>query len=148
MVADDKVDAHLLRLSNLVDGLDATVEDDDQLHSCLGSMVEALLADAVALFVAVGDVILDVGVELLQEAKDQCYGSTSVDIVVTINHDALLAAHRVVQTVDGNIHVVHQERVDQLAEQWTQESLCCRLRAYATLDEQLGHHRTRVEFLC
>ena len=142
VVADDEVNAQLLGVADFLDGLNAAVEHDNQFHAVLCRQVESLLADAVAFFVAVGDIVLQVGVELLQELVDQCHGGASVHVVVAIYHDALFAPHGVVQTVYGHVHVVHQEGVYEFAQHWPEESLRRRLCAYAPLQQQFGQHRT------
>jgi len=83
----------------------------------------------------------------LQEAVDQCHGRAAVYVVVAIDHDAFLASHGVVQSVNGNVHVVHQERVYELAQQGPEKTLGGRLGAYAAPYEQAGHHRTGVQLL-
>ena len=60
MVADDKVNTQRLCIGYLLDGLDTTVQHDNQFHTRLGGIVQRFLADAIALLVAVGYVILDV----------------------------------------------------------------------------------------
>ena len=147
MVADDKVDAECLGIGNLVDGFDATVEHDDKLHASLCGMVDALAAHPVAFFIAAGDVVFDVRIELLQKLVDQSHRRTAVDVVVTIHHNALFAPHGVVQTVYGYVHVVHQKRVNQLTKHRTEEALCSALRLDATLDEQARQHRAHADFL-
>ena len=70
VVADDEVDAFLFCVGHFVDGLYAAVEDDDELHACLGGIVHALVRDAISLVVSVGDGVVDVGVVLLNEFID------------------------------------------------------------------------------
>ena len=123
MVADDEVDAERLGVGYLFNGFDTTVENDDEFHACLLGVVDAFLANAVAFVVAVGDVILYVGVELLYELVHQCYRSASVHVVVAVNKDALLATHRVVEAVDGEVHVLHEEGVDEVCQLRVEESL-------------------------
>ena len=123
MVADDEVDAERLGVGYLFNGFDATVEDDDEFHACLLGVVDAFLAHAVAFVVAVGDVILYVRVELLYELVHQCYRRATVHVVVAVNKDALLATHRVVEAVDGEVHVLHEEGVDEVCQLRVEESL-------------------------
>ena len=114
VVADDEVDAFLLGVGYLVGSLDAAVEHDDEADARLAGIVDALPRDAVAVFVAVGDVVVDVAVELLQEAVDQCHGGASVHVVVAIDEDAFLAAQGFVQSAHGLLHVLEEERVVQV----------------------------------
>ena len=112
MVADNKVYALFLCIGNLLDGFDAAIEDNDQFHLRFLCVIYSLLAHTIALLVAVGDLVVDVGIELLQELIDECHGCTAVHIIVAINENTLFAPHCVIQPVDSNIHVLHQERVD------------------------------------
>ena len=147
MVADDEVDAETLGIGDHVVRLDATVEDDDQLHPRLVGIVDAFLAHAIPLVVAVGDIIIDVRIELLQKLVHQCHGGAAVDIVVTIDEHALLAPHSVVEPVHCHIHILHQERIDEVGELGTEEPLCSALRRDATAYEQVGKDRTHFELL-
>ena len=147
VVADDEVDAPLLGVCYLVDGLDAAVEHDDEFHTCLCCVVYALSAYSVSLALAVGYVVVDVGIELLQKLVHQCDGCAAVDVVVAVDHDALLASHGVVQPVDGYVHVVHQEWIDKLVEHGSEESLGRAFRLDASLYEQFGHDGAHADFL-
>ena len=40
MVADNEVDAQRLGVSNLLNGFDATVEDDNKCHTCINGIFE------------------------------------------------------------------------------------------------------------
>ena len=123
MVAYDEVDAETLGIGYFVNGLDAAVEDYDELYTRLLGIVDALLAHTVALVVTVGDVILDVGVELLYKLIHQRYSRASVYVVIAIHQDALLAPHSVVKAVDGQVHILHEERIDKVGQLRMEESL-------------------------
>ena len=101
MITDDEVYAKTLGIFYLLDGLDATVKDDDKFDTRLVRKVDSLLAHSISLVIAVGDVVVDVGIELLQELKDQSNGGAAIHIVVAIDQDALLASHRIIQAVNG-----------------------------------------------
>ena len=122
MVADDEVDALFLSIGNLLDRLDAAVEHDNQSYACRLGEIHTFSADAVALLIAVGDVEIDVGCELLQESVDERHGRTTVDVVVAVHQYAFLASERPVQAVHGHPHVAKQEGVEQLAQLWAEET--------------------------
>ena len=96
MVADDEVDTLFFGIRNLVDSFDAAVEDYNKLYTLLFGIVDTLAAHSVALFIAVGNVVFDVGIELLQELVYQSHSGTSVYIVVAIDEYTLLASHSIV----------------------------------------------------
>ena len=114
MVTDNKVYAQFLGIGYLFDSLDAAVEHDDEFHTCFCRKLYSFPAHSVPFLFTVGDVVVDVGIELLQELIHQSHCRTPVYVVVAIHHDALFAPHCVVQTVYCHVHVVHQERVYQL----------------------------------
>ena len=87
VVADDEVDAFALGVCNLLHGLDAAIEGDDERDAVLGGIVDTLVGDAVTLVVAVGDVVVEPRVEILQELVYQRYGRRSVHVVIAINHN-------------------------------------------------------------
>ena len=147
VVADDEVDAERLGVGYLFNSLDAAVEDDDELHAGLLGVVDAFLAHAVAFVVAVGNVIVDIGVKLLQELIDQCHSRATVNIVVAINEHSLLTSHGIVEPVHGHVHVLHQERVDEVGKLRAEKPLGGTFRSDASLDEQSRKSRAHAEFL-
>ena len=90
MVADDEVYAKAFGIFYLLDSLDAAIQDDDKFYTGLVGKVDSFLAHSVAFVVTVGDVVVNVGIELLQESIHQCYGSASVYVVVAVYEDAFL----------------------------------------------------------
>ena len=64
MVADDKVDAFPLGVCHLVGGLNATIKHDDKSDTRLAGIIDSLSRNAIAILVAVRDVIVNVAVEL------------------------------------------------------------------------------------
>ena len=114
MIADNEINATLFGIGYLFDCLDATVEHDNEFNTCFCCKVYTLTTYSVTLAFAIGNVIVDVGIELLQKLVDQCYRRTPVHVVVAIYHDALFAPHRIVQAIYGYVHVIHQEGVNQL----------------------------------
>ena len=123
MVANDEVDAETLCIGYLFNGLDATVKNNDELYARLLGIVNALLAYTISLIVAIGNIILDVGVELLYKLIHQRYRRASVYVVIAIHQDTLLAPHSVVKAVDGQVHILHEERIDKVGQLRMEESL-------------------------
>ena len=147
VVADDEVDAQTLGIGYLVDGLDTAVQYYDELDAFFGCIVQCLLTDTISLFVTIGNVIFDVRIELLQEFIHQSYRRTSIDVVVAVDHDALFAPHSIVEPVYSHVHVVHQERINQLVKHRTEETLSRALRFDASLNKEVGEYRTHADFL-
>ena len=132
MVADNKVYALFLRIGYLLDGLDAAIEDDNKFHTSLLGIVYSFLTHTISLIVAVRDIIFNVGIETLQEFVHQRNSRAPIYIVVAVHHDTFLASHRVVQTVHGHVHILHQEGIDEVIQLWTEVTLCRRLSGNAS----------------
>src|SRR3712207_8809989 len=43
-------------------------------------------------------------------------------IVVAIDKNALFVPHRVIESVDRNVHILHEERIDEVGQLWAKES--------------------------
>ena len=147
MVADDEVDADALGVLYFSYRLDSAVENDNQAYSCLPGVFDALAAHPISLVVAVGNVVVDIGVILLQEFVDQCHGRASVHIVVTIHHDTFLTSHGFVQAFHRLVHVLHEERVEQVA-QLRMEELLGVILLYSAFSHYQRERRTDVRVLC
>ena len=148
MIADDEVDALLLGIGNLVGSLDATVEHDDKPHARLAGIIDTLARDAVAVVVAVGNVIVYVAGELLQEAIHECHCRATIHIVVAIDEDALLASEGFVEAVHGLLHVLKEERVVQVGELRTEELTRILHVVYAATYQHTGQHRADLQLCC
>ena len=147
VVADDEVDTLFLGIRHLFHGLDAAVQHDDQLHARLRSIIHSFHRHAVALVVAVRNVIVDVGVILLDELVDQCHGRSAVHVIVAIDQYSFFPAHSPVQAFHGRIHVLHQERIVQLGKLGTEELPRGLDRGDATLHQQPGQYRADAQRL-
>ena len=109
VVADDEIDVLLLGVGYFFVCLNAAVEYDDELYAPLAGIVDALTAYAVALIVAVGNVVFNVAVVLSYEFVDECDGGASVNVIVAVDHNLLLASDGVVESVDCHVHILHEE---------------------------------------
>ena len=68
----------------------------------------------------------------MEEFVYQGDGRTSVYVIVTVYKDTLLASYGVIESVDGEVHILHQEGVDEVRQLWTEKSFRCRFCRYAT----------------
>ena len=138
VVADDKVDAELRGVGHLLDGLDAAVEGNNQLHPGVAGVVNAFKRNAVPFAVAVGYVKVDVAVESTEVGVHQGNSRCAVHVVISIYQDTLVAANRLIDACNGAVHILHQERVMQLVQAWTEETPCLFIRGNTTLNKQRG----------
>ena len=147
VVADDEVDAFLTGIRYLLHGLDAAVQHDNQLHTRPRGIVHALHRHSIALFIAVRDVIVDVGVILLDKLVDQRDGRGAVHVIVAVNQYPFLSAHCPVQAFHGYVHILHQERVVQFGELGAEEFPRRLDRGDATLHQQPRQYRADAQCL-
>ena len=96
MVTDDKIYAKTFGIGYFLDGLDATIENDNEFDTCLMSEFYPLLAYSISFHVAVGNIVIYVGIELLQKLVHQCYRRATVYVIVAINQDAFFSAHGII----------------------------------------------------
>ena len=148
VVADDEVDAFLPGISNFVYGLDAAVQHDDELHARLHGVVHSFVRHPVAFVVAVGDVIVDVRIELLDKLVDQCHGRGAVHVIVSVNQNTFFLSHSLVQARHGHVHVLHQERVVQVGQLRAEKLTCGGSRGNSALYEQPAEYRADTQLLC
>jgi len=138
VITDDEIYAKALGIFYLLDGLDATVKDDDEFDTRLMGKVDSLLAHSISLVVSVGYVVVDVGIELLQKLIYQGNGGAAIYVVVSIDEDALLAPHRIIEAVNGYVHVLHEEWIDEVGELRSEKPFRRRFRRDASMDEKLA----------
>ena len=145
VVADNEVDALFFGVCNLIYGLDAAVEHDNQFYPAFVSIVDSFDRHAIPFFVTVGDIIVDIGIILLQELVDQCYGRATVYVIISINHDSLLASQSFVQALYGPVHIGKHERVVQPCERGTEEFLGIRHRRDIAFYQETTENRADVQ---
>ena len=125
MIADDKVDSLGLGISHLFRRLDPAIERDDQLDPLALRIVYRLDRHAVPFGIAVGDVEQQRRVALpSQERIDERHRRRAVHVVISVDHDRLAAAYRLVDSAHGPVHILHQERVMQVLQFRIKELPC------------------------
>ena len=147
VITDNEIDAKSLGILYFLDCLDAAVEDNNQFDTCFVGIVYSLLAYSIPLVVPIGYVIFYIGLELLQKLVYQGNSRASVYIVVSIDQDAFLPSHGIIQSVDSHIHILHQEGIDEVGQLWSEESLCSRFCGDASLDKKLTKDRADIELV-
>lgn len=141
VVADYEVDAMLAGMGYLLVGLDAAVEDDDEFYALTGEIVDDVARDSIPFFVAGGNEIVDVGVEVAEILVDQRNGCSAIDVVVAVDHYLLFRPHGSVEPVHRFLHVGHKEGVVEIFQPGIKESLGILDRRDATLHQQLAYGR-------
>ena len=147
MVADDEVNSLLFGIRNLLHCFNAAVQHNDKSHSCLCGIVNSFFGNSVSFVVTVGDVIVKVRVELLNELVDQCHSGGAVHIVISINQNALFLSHCHVQAFHCYVHILHQEWIMQIGQLWTEEFLGILCLCNSPLHQKLSQDRANTQFL-
>ena len=124
MVTDNEIDATLTGIRNLVHSLDAAIEHDNQFHTRFRCIVHSLAGYAIALFVAVGDVIVYVGIVLLEKPVHQSNGRAAVNIIIAIDQNTLFTAKRCIEPRHGLVHIKEQEGIKESGKLRPEKSPC------------------------
>ena len=147
MVTDDEVYSALTCIGYLLHSLDAAVEHNHQSHARLSGIIHTLARHSVTLLISVGDVIVDIGIILLQESIHQCNGCASVHIVVSIHQDALLTAKSSIEPGHCLVHILEQERVKQFGELRAKEGTGFLCSGDTTFEQESAKHRADTQRL-
>ena len=127
--------------------LDTAIENDNQLHTTLIRHINSLAAYTISLLIAIRDIVFNIRIVQTKELIDKGNSRTSVNIIVTIYHDTFLTSHGIIKPIHRDIHILHQERIDEVIELRTEKALCRRFRRYSTLNKKTTKHRSDIEFL-
>ena len=146
VVADNHLQALAAGVFDLVDGLDAAVERDDELEAAVRGPVDALVGHAVALVVAVGNVEIHLVGETLDEGIDQRDGGRAVHVIVAVDQDLLAGGDGAVQPLHRLVHVLHQEGIVEGVQRRAEEGARLLESLDAALDKQLGQHLVDADF--
>ena len=135
VIADNEIDTLTFSISYLLYSLNTTVEHDNKSYASLRSKIDTFLRDTITLFIAIGDVEIDVGVVLQQKLVDQGNGCTAIHIVVAIHEDALFAAHSQIKAIHCLLHIIHKEGIMQFRQLRTEKVASFLRRMDAPLEE-------------
>ena len=139
VVANDEIDAERGGIFDFLDGLNAAVEDYDEFDALLVELVDYAMRDAISVVVAGGDIVSDVGVVIAEILVDERHSGSAVDIVVSVNHNALLASHGTVETSHCEVHLGHQEGVVEVAQGRAEELFSLLNRRHTSLNQKLAN---------
>ena len=141
VVADDKINTFLFGIRYFLHCFDAAIEYNNQSYTGFSGIVHSFFRNAIPFVIAVGYVIIQVRIELLDKLVDQCYGGSSVYIIISINQNTLFLSHSLIQTFYCNIHIVHQERIVQVGQLRAEKLLGVNRLRYSPLYQKLSKYR-------
>jgi hypothetical protein len=149
VVADDEVDAAATGVRHLLHGLDAAVERHHKSKTIIGRKINGFLRDAVALGVAVGDVVAQtLGAKQGREvAHHRGHGGDAIHVVIAQHQHLFAALKGFNQAGHGVVHAAHQQRIGQTAQVGVKEFSGSFGRVKATLHQQGGYFRSNEEGL-
>ena len=135
VVADNYLDALGAGIFHFVNGLDTAVQGDDQADAVISGPVQGFVGQAVAFVVAVRNVELYLGGELLDKGVYLGHRRGAVYVIVSVNQDFLPADDGLVQALHGFVHIRHQEGIVQVFQAGTEETTGLFEGVDATLDQ-------------
>src|SRR3989344_6530061 len=110
VIGDNDIHTELPRASDRLDIGDARVHVDDERHPALRELLYPTLIHAVALEVAMRDVVLEGGIYLAQEVVHDDPTWPPVAVVVAPDSDMLTVLDSAREPLGGSRHVRHQKR--------------------------------------
>ena len=104
VVANDHIYTLTIGICHFLHGLDTTVKGDNQVTSLFSSVVNSLRGDTIALRIAIGYIVVDIGrlaigdwrLDTLQKTVHECHCRGTIHIVVAVNEDFLILGNRTV----------------------------------------------------
>ena len=90
MIANDKIYAKAFGIFYLLDSFDAAIKDNNKFYTCFVGKVYSFQAYTISFIVAIGDVVVDIRIELLQKLVYQCNSCASVYIVISVYENTFL----------------------------------------------------------
>src|SRR5579884_1268384 len=123
MVGDDQINAPVLGDLGLLDGGDAAIDGDDELRAGIANLLQRLVVQPVPLVNAVRDVEVNVAAQHGDGVPEDGGGGDAVYVVVAIDDDPLLVAHRLGHPLGGFAQVRDRKRIVQALEAGAEEVL-------------------------
>jgi hypothetical protein len=146
MVQHDDIDATLAQRGDGGDGVRAAVHGEEQGRGeSREAVLDAVVAEAVALIHAMREVVLDVPAERTEHFEQQGGRGDAVHVVITENDEGFVAVAGLEQALDSGAHVGQEERVGQLLKAGLEEAGDGGWFAQATVEQALGEQGRDVK---
>src|SRR5690606_28409983 len=123
VVTNDEVHAFRARIGDLFDGLDATIQSDNQCKSIRSSVIYALCGNPIPFAVAIRYVKLNTRMKGSEKAINDGHGGGAVHIIIAVDQDFFVIANSFFDTKDGLFHILHQKRIVKVIQTWSEEDL-------------------------
>ena len=122
VVGDDDVDAKRAGARHSLTRAYAGIRAHQQLHAGERGLFDDIDAHAVTFAQPVGDVAGGAPARQVDGLLQNDDGRSSVDIVVAVQQDGLLAPDGIEKTRGGRVHIAHQEGIVQFVERSLEKS--------------------------
>src|SRR3569833_94546 len=110
VVANNKIEAFGIGVSNFIDRLNTAIKCNDQREIIVRRIVNSFGRDTVAFQVPVRHIIFQPIVKILKEAVNKKNGGCSVNIVIVVNKKQNTDSEGSNDPQNGLLHACHQER--------------------------------------
>ncbi len=135
VIADDHINTQRLRISDHFHRLNTAIQRYHERIAIAMRIVYALFRYTIPFAIAVWYIIRQrSGVFLLQERINNCYGRSTVDVIVAIHHDTFMPLYCFCDPVYCFPHSLHQERIMQVCKFRTKKET----RAFIVFDAACG----------
>src|SRR5262249_4809622 len=145
VVRDNAVKAEKIGPFDYVKGLDARIDADDELDSINGRLLNHLSLHPVSVHKTARDVISGASTKHVQSFAQNDDGGGSIDIVVPVDQNLLLALNCLTYPLNRPLQVAHQKGVCKRIESGLKELLGCWGDCESTVDQQCGDCAGYVE---
>jgi hypothetical protein len=135
MIYNDGIHPQLLRQLYLLPITDAAIYADQKLRSVGRYFLHRVCIEPIPFFQSVGYVISRFHPERAKKIYQKATGGDTIDIIVSINRDALLVEHGLHEPVSPLVHILHKERIMKMLQQRGEESFTSTKICDPSLDE-------------
>ena len=146
VVAYDHIYSLCPGIFDLLIGLDAAIQSDDQSETAVAGPVYSLERKAIALVITVGNIEVDFLGISPQERIYERHRRRAVDIVVAVNQYLFLGGDGLADSFHRSIHILHQEGIVEIVKAGTEEGTRLLEGFYTPLDKQFGQDTVNAEF--
>ena len=123
VIGDDQVDAQLTRAERRLGAADPAVHRHNERDAVLMEPVDCGRLQPVAVAQPLGDEVHDRSAEHFERPSEDHRRRDAVDVVVTVDRDALAARERQLEPRDRTFHVPQAERIVQMIQRRIEEAL-------------------------
>ena len=111
MITDNKINVLFLCIGDFFIGFYSAIQTYDKAYPLFGGIIYTLCRNSITFVVAIRYIVFHVLIELIEEGEYQGHTRGAINVIIAINHDALIAFKCSFYSLDGKIHVLHEKGV-------------------------------------